>query len=64
MACPRRGAKSLSEKNAGLILTGPLGSYLSEIVIKTIFIQEKALEMLSAKQKPFYPGLSMLIIIM
>ena len=40
-------------KNAGLILTGPLGSYLSEIVIKAIFIQEKALEMSSAKQKPF-----------
>ena len=64
MTCPRGGAKSLSEKNAGLILTGPLGSYLSEIVIKAIFIQEKALEMSSAKQKPFYPGLNMLIIIM
>ena len=64
MACPRRGAKSLSEKNAGLILTGPLGSYLSEIVIKEILIQEKALEMSSAKQKPFYPSLNVLIIIM
>ena len=64
MACPRCGAKSFSEKNASLILTGPLGSYLSEIVIKAIFIQEKALEMSSAKQKPFYPGLNVLIIIM
>ena len=64
MACPRCGTKSLSEKNAGLILTGPLGSYLSEIVIKAIFVQEKALEMSSAKQKPFYPGLNVLIIIM
>ena len=50
-------------KNAGLILIGPLGSYLSEIVIKAIFIQEKALEMSSAKQKPFYPGLNVLIMI-
>ena len=50
-------------KNAGLILTGPLSSYLSEIVIKAIFIQEKALEMACAKQKPFYPGLNVLIII-
>ena len=46
-------------KNVGLILTGSLGSYLSEIVIK-----EKALEMSSAKKKPFYPGLNVLIIIM
>ena len=50
-------------KNAGLILTGLLGSYLSGIVIKAIFIQEKALEMSSAKQKPFYPGLNVLLII-
>ena len=50
--------------NAGLILIGPLGSYLGEIVVKAIFIQEKTLEMSSAKQKPFYPGLNVLIIIM
>ena len=31
------------KKNAGLILTGPLGPYLSEIVIKAIFIQEKSI---------------------
>ena len=37
--------------------------YLIEIVIKAIFIQEKALEM-STKRKPFYPGLNVLIIIM
>ena len=48
--------------NAGLIPIGPLGSYLSEIVIKAIFIQEKAVEM-SAKQKPFHPGFNVLIII-
>ena len=64
MACPRCSAKSLSEKNAGLILTGPLGSYLSEIVIKAIFFHEKAWGMSYAKQKAFYPGLNVLIIIM
>ena len=30
--------------NAGLIVTGPLGTYLSEIVINAIFIQEKNIE--------------------
>ena len=64
-ACRRCGAKSLSEQmHAGLILTGPLATYLSEIVIKVIFIQEKALKMSSAKRKPFYPGLNVLTIIM
>ena len=43
MACSRCGAKSLSEKNAGLILTGPLCPYLSEIVVKAIFVQEKSI---------------------
>ena len=43
------------------MLTGLLGSYLIGIVIKAIFIQEKALEMSSAKQKPFYPGLNVLL---
>ena len=47
--------------NAGWILTGPLGTYLGEIVIKAIFIQDKALKT-SAKRKPFYPGLNVLII--
>ena len=37
---------------------------MSEIVIKAIFIQEKALKMSPAKQKPFYPGLNVLMIIM
>ena len=35
-----------------------MGTHLIEIVIKAIFIQEKALEMPSAERKPFYPGLN------
>ena len=42
MACRLCGAKSLSEQ-CWLILTGPLGTYLSEI-LKAIFIQEKSIE--------------------
>ena len=51
-------------KNSGFILTGPLVSYLSEIVTKAILYSEKALEMSSPKQRPFHPGLNVLIIIM
>ena len=62
MACRLCGAKSLSEQMLANT-NWALGTYLSEIVIKAIFIQEKALE-ISIKRNPFYPGLNVLIIIM
>ena len=49
--------------NAGLMLTGPMGTYLSDIVIKSIFSPENASGMSSAERKPFYLSLNLLITI-
>ena len=48
--------------NAGILLIWPLGTNFNEIFIgnSNIFIQENALEMLSAKWRPFCLGLNVL----
>ena len=48
--------------NAGILLIGPLGTNLSEILIEItyIFIKENAFENVVRKKRPFCHGLSML----
>ena len=63
MACRLAGAKAIIWTNAGILLIGPLGTNLSEILrkIHTFSRKKMHLKMSCGKWRPFFLGLNVLI---